>query len=268
MIGLALKLSAAGLGDYWDDADRWIRNHFAEGQLRRAEWAYRAGADGPKMPDATLNPALLGYVNNHSDFMASCDHVPERNLGAFAGFPRANDWGRDIMHCCTGNGTRALYYIWEHILTCNEGKLRVNLLLNRASRWADVDSHIPYTGQVDVKIKQRVDLSVRIPEWVFPDQVRCRVNGQDRALGFAGRYARLGAVQPGDVATVTFPIGERTDKVWIEKAQYTLIRKGNDVVFIDPPGKYCPLYQREHYRESTVRWRKVQRFVSNENIYW
>jgi hypothetical protein len=257
MIGLAVKLSDAGLGDYWDDADRWIRNQFAEGQMRRADWAYRAGAGGPRLPDANFDPVV-----------SSCDHVPERNLGAFAGWPGANDWGWGIMHCCTGNSTRALYYVWEHMLTCNEGKLRVNLLLNRASRWADVHSYIPYAGQVDVKIKQPVDLSVRIPEWVSPAQVHCVVNGQDRSLGFAGRYARLGAVRPGDVATLTFPIGERTDKVWIEKAQYTLVRKGNDVVFIDPPGKSCPLYQRDHYRENAVRWRKVQRFVSNENIYW
>ena len=31
------------MGDYWDDADRWIRNQFAEGQLLRADWAYRIG---------------------------------------------------------------------------------------------------------------------------------------------------------------------------------------------------------------------------------
>ena len=76
MIGLALKLSAAGLGDYWDDADRWIRNQFAEGQLLRADWAYRAGAEGPTMPDVAFDPVV-----------SSCDRVPERNIGAFAGWP-------------------------------------------------------------------------------------------------------------------------------------------------------------------------------------
>ena len=163
MIGLALKLSAAGLGDYWDDADRWIRNQFAEGQLLRADLAYRIGADGPKMPDANFDPVVK-----------CCDRVPERNVGAFAGWPTANDWGWGIMHCCTGNATRTLFYIWEHILTYQQGQLHVNLLLNRASPWADVDSHIPYAGRVDVKIKQSVELFIRIPEWTTPDQVRLR----------------------------------------------------------------------------------------------
>src|ERR1019366_3742764 len=28
MVGMALKMSEFGVADYWDDADRWTRNHF------------------------------------------------------------------------------------------------------------------------------------------------------------------------------------------------------------------------------------------------
>jgi hypothetical protein len=49
------------------------------------------------------------------------------------------------------------------------------------------------------------------------------------------------------VATLTFPIFERTAEVWIEKYAYSLVRKGNEVVSIDPPGVTYPLYQRQHY---------------------
>jgi hypothetical protein len=199
--------------------------------------------------------------------------VAERNLGAFAGWPKANDWyvghGSGIMHCCTGNGTRAIYYLWDHILTHEKGNLRVNLLLNRASPWADVDSHIPYAGQVDVKVKQPVNLSIRIPEWVSPEEVHCRVaDGGTRPISWDGRYAHVGSVKPGDVVTLTFPIAESTEVVYVEKEKYTLIRKGNEVVNIDPPGKYCPLYQRDHYRVNTTRWRKIERFVSKEIIHY
>jgi hypothetical protein len=73
-------------------------------------------------------------------------------------------------------------------------------------------------------------------------------------------------VKPGDVVKLTFPIFERTDKVWIEKREYTVIRKGNDVVSIDPLGVYHPLYRREHYRQSQPRMRKLTRFVSEETL--
>ena len=172
------------------------------------------------------------------------------------------------MHCCTGTGTRAIYYVWENILHCKDGKLKVNLLLNRASPWADVDSFIPYEGRVDVKLKTACELSVRIPEWVSSQQTRCELNGKKHSLSWDGRYAVVGKVDPNDVATLWFPISERTDVVRIMGKDYTLIRKGNDVVHIDPPGKYCPLYQREKYRDNKVHTKTTTRFVASQQIDW
>ncbi len=61
---------------------------------------------------------------------------------------------------------------------------------------------------------------------------------------------------------------DRTDTVSIENGTYRLTRKGNEVVAIDPPGRYCPLYAREHYRQNKTRWREIERFVSQEQLYW
>ena len=47
MIAVALRLSASGAGDCWDDADRWLRNMFAESQLRRTGWVGRVPFAGP-----------------------------------------------------------------------------------------------------------------------------------------------------------------------------------------------------------------------------
>ena len=267
MIGLALKLSAAGLGDYWDDADRWIRNQFAENQLLEADWIYH-------MAEAGMTTTRMRIPASQFDpVVDTVDRVPERNIGAFAGWPSANDWyighGPGIMHCCTGNATRALYYIWEHILSYERGTLKVNLLLNRPSQWADVNSHIPYSGQVDVSIKRACKrLMVRIPEWVLPRQVSCTVNGRPRALQWSDRYCSVEALRAKDTVTVNFPISERKVETNIEKQNYFLTIKGNDVVDIYPRGRFCPLYQRRVYRENTTRWKKVGRFVSPEPVYW
>ena len=267
MIALALKLTEAGAGDYWDDVDRWVRNVFAEGQLTpsRAERMERYASD---LPLSLVDPAC-----------ETTDRVGERNVGAFAG-TRPNDWcvvNRPVVeHCCTSNATRALYFVWEHMLTHEEtqrttgslGKVWVNLLLNRSSPWADVDSYLPYVGQVDITVRKPVELTLRISEWVSPSQSRIQVNGSDRRVDWLGRYAVVADLVPGDVVRMTFPISERTDTVWIEKRTYTLVRKGNDVVAIDPPGRHCPLYQREHYRQNTTSWREAERFVSDEHVHW
>lgn len=173
------------------------------------------------------------------------------------------------MHCCTGNHARAIWYAWHHIHHHQEGTLKVNLLLNRVSPWADVHSYIPYEVQVDVKVKKPVNLQVRIPEWTEPEKTVCKVNGQVRQLKWKDRYAQVGQVKSGGVVVVTFPIEERTVKEKMWGTDFTMIIKGNSVVFIDPPGKYYPFYQRDHYRQNQVRWVKRRQFVADQSaIDW
>ena len=164
-----------------------------------------------------------------------------------------------------------MYYIWEHIIQQDKGQLSVNLLLNRASKWADVHSYIPYEGRVDLRIKQPCEsVRVRVPEWVESNSplVGCKVNGVTRKFNWDGRYVNAGTGKAGETLMVTFPIGERTVKEKMGGEDYTLVIKGNTVVSIDPPGKYGPFYQRASYREDKARWRKVKRFAPEEEIRW
>ena len=56
--------------------------------------------------------------------------------------------------------------------------------------------------------------------------------------------------------------------VRIEGDEYTLVRKGNEVVKIDPPGENFPSYRRDHYRQGSARFKTVKRFVSDVLIVW
>ena len=258
MLALAVKLNEAGAGDYWDDVDRWIRNQFAENQLTKSDWIDR-------IHRPQRGPRPTPYETD--------ERVGERNVGAFAGWSSASDWAiRDgIMHCCTGNGARAIYYVWEHILDHEDGRLRVNLLLNRASPWADVHSYIPYEGRVDMRIKQPCeDVLIRVPAWIQGDspEVVCWVNESVRDSKWQGRYLSLGGANAGDAIAVTFPIEERTVREFVGDAIYTLVIRGNSVVAVDPPGAHGPLYQRAHYREGKTRWRRIERFVPSRQVYW
>ena len=154
------------------------------------------------------------------------------------------------------------------MISYDDGTLKVHLLLNRASKWADIDSHVPYNGQVDVKIKEDVKLELRISEWVSPEDVNCTVDGKDRKLSFDGRYAKVGNVSKGQKVVMTFPISERTEKRSIEGFDYTFVIRGNDVVSVDPPGKYYPMYERGHYRQGETLYTKVNRFVADDDIPW
>jgi hypothetical protein len=257
MIGLAAKLTLAGVGDYWDDMDRWTRNQFAENQLTDAGWI-------DNIPSAQKKPV----ASNESS-----ENVGSRNIGAFAGWASANEWAlhNGIMHCCTGNSTRAIYYIWENIVHAKADELRVNLLLNRASAGADIYSYIPYQGRVQMKMKQAYPrIAIRMPEWVQngSSDVTCTVNNSRHDSNWEGRYIRLGPVKPGDLIDVSFPIATRTSTETIGAGRYTLEIRGNTVVSVDPPGKLGAIYQRAAYKATDAPKRKVRRFVSDKEIAW
>lgn len=264
MLSIAIKLTLAGTGDYWDDADRWTRNHFSESQIVDPSWIYRAASKLPLTPVA---------------FNETADHVPERSVGAFAGWSAPNDFNiydpkdfpHSIQHCCTGNMGRALYYIWEHMVHHDQGELRVNLLLNRASEWADVYSHIPYQGKVEVKVKTPLQtVLVRMPEWVTAKDpgLTALTNGHAVNFHWEGRYLNLGSARPGDTIAVNFPIPRRQTKVRIGGVDYTLDIKGNTVVNIDPPGQNGPFYQRSYYLAERAPVRKVERFIPADPVVW
>ncbi len=266
MIMSALRFCHMGV-DKWDDVDRWLRNQFAECQLTDTNWLEdghmeKADRDAHPLPGAGSDVPKGGTAKR----------VAERAIGSFSGWPSANDFvqgnGWSIMHCCTGNGARALYHAWQSILSVDDGALKVNLLMNRSSQWADVDSHVPYSGQVDIRMKQAMKLSIRLPEWVEPGEEVCDVNGETRPLEHDGRYAVVGDVAAGDVATLSFPIHERTEVLEIERQRYTTVIRGNEVVSIDPPGTNRPLYQRGHYRGGRTLWKSVSTFAPANEIDW
>ena len=258
MIALALRLSDIGAGDYYSDAERWTRNHFAEAQLCDAAWVDEQAQHRPLRPVAENETA---------------NRTAARNVGGFAQGSGGNEFwvkGPDgIVHCCTGNGTRALYYLWRSGVQFNDQILKVNLLLNHASSWADIYSFIPYRGEVHIRLKQDMaSVHIHAPAWIPTEssEVTAEVEGQPVDLKWAGRYLKTTSLSAGQVIKVTFPISERQEEAVMSCKHYELIIRGDTVVDIFPPGQLGPLYQRAHYRQSEPRWLDVTRFVSDEQI--
>jgi hypothetical protein len=188
MVALGIQLSEAGVGDYWDDVDGYVRNHLVEGQF--INLAEMKG----------LNPALS----------AEQEKILERSIGTFAGWGTPVALGTVMMNCCMANGSQALYYPWERTVRYSDGTARVNLLLNRASPWLDVDSYLPYEGRVVLHNKQAERIQVRIPGWVDRQTVRCEVDGKPRPTLFAGNFLLLDTLQANSMITLSFPIREET----------------------------------------------------------
>lgn len=254
MLVLGLKLTKLGVGDYWEDVDRTVRNQFVENQLIRTDWV-----DKVAQKEVTVEP------------WQDSNDAAERSVGSWAGWASAVDFapGRcEVMQCCTGNAARTLYYVWDSILTPEKNRVRVNLLLNRASPQLDVDSYLPYEGKVVLKIKRAPAVAVRIPEWTDRAAVRCDVNGRAQESVLSESYLEIKELQKGDVVTIEFPMRQTMVMREIGGVSYKLTIKGNTVVDIDPKGTIYPLYERQKYRLSEAPLKNVVRFESEETIAW
>ena len=291
MTFLAIKLSDSGVGDYWDDADGYVRNQLAELQITDAEKLRRVVETMPHgrgKNDTTEGP--LDPANE------TTDSVIERNVGVFLSDSthptRIPDHSLLYTICCTGNCTPALYFAWESTVRCKDGAAQVNLLLNRASPWLDLDSYLPYQGKVVIRNKTAKKLSVRIPRWVDTKAVRSRINGRAASPFWAGRYLVFDALKPKDVVTITFPMVETTEtytlkwyqaEFWKESTnpgntwqpakeptRYTCRFRGNTLVDISPrdSGLGYPLYLRDDLNGTKAPIKQVKRYVSPVTLAW
>ena len=265
MVWLALYLTEAGLGDYWDDVDRWVRNVYANGQLCDVSLFDR-------IPESYYNsePDNHQYRDDHD--------IRERSVGSFFGWMRANEamttnqtpegpklQESSIMHCCTANGARTLYCVWDKMVTQTDGLVKVNLLLNCASQWLDVDSYLPVEGKVVLHIKDAPTVAVRIPEWCDPNDVHVSVGDRDRRTLIDGRYVQVGWLNRGDQVTLKFPVPERVVHRVLGEIPYKLVIRGSDVVSIDPKGVAYPLYE----NTPTGKLVKKTRFVpETKQVIW
>jgi hypothetical protein len=294
MTSLAVRLSDAGVGDYWEDVDQYARNHLAEMQILDPAPIAAIAAASPVAP-----------VRSWED----PDRFVERTLGCLcddALHPTVTTPG--IMMCCTYNGLIGYYHAWESIVRARGGTAQVNLLLNRASPWLDVDSHLPYEGTVVLRNKTARTIAVRMPRWVDLAGVGCAVDGRRVEPGLLGRHLVFEGVRPGVEVRLEFPVLESTATYtvgwtgiqvpgWTEVTRLldqdkppqpfeyqvsaapravtapprpvvTIRFRGNDVVDISPreTGPGYPLYRREHQRSGPAPMRKVTRVVPDKVI--
>jgi hypothetical protein len=259
LVALAIRLTDAGLGDYWDDVDAIVRNHLVEGQLVDAAALQRVA-------EASAGKELPAFRPGQ----ASRDRVIERSLGIYAGLSTPAGIPRPwSMLCCTGNGTQGLYYAWEAAVREEGDTAQVNLLVNRAAALLDVDSWLPYEGRVVVHNKGARRIAVRIPCWVERRSLRADVQGRPVRLDWLGNFLVLDGLTPGDAVSFGFPVPQSTERYTINANSeaenvYTCAFRGSTCVEVSPrdesPDAY-PLYRRDLLRGDRAPMKSIERFV-------
>jgi len=263
LIGLAVKLSDAGVGDYWEDVDHYIRNQGIEMQFTSEDIDYLK-----KLGEGKLPPP--------EDFSVTTEGVYKATIGAYCSNVIWNQstW----IECCSSHGNMGLFYAWDGTLRYEDGVARINLLLNRDSPWMDIDSYLPFEGKVVITNKKAKDVFVRIPLWVNMSEVKCTVGKNDMSNNWFGNYLRFRNLKETDILTIRFPMVEKTETWNVmfavgepQKQLHTIRFRGNTVVELKPPLQPgSPLYQRRvaKYKATTAPTKKVIRNTSPIVLKW
>ena len=282
MVALGVRLTDAGVADYWDDVDQLARNQLIEGQLADKGLLEEVSEAGPERPAGSqwwwnYGKGPYRRLKIHPKQEAN-ENVIERSLGVYTGYSTPTvlpeTW---VMQCCTGNGTQGLYYAWEGAVRCQDGRAQVNLLLNRASRWLDVDSYLPYEGKVIIRNKTASSIAVRIPGWVPRRDLRTRVNNVDRQTAWVGNHTLFNDLKPEDSLLLEFPVIQRSaeytawSRIFPKQQTYHCDFRGNTLVDISPredsPGCY-PLYRRDELRNGgPAPMKKITRFAAGKELH-
>ena len=94
------------------------------------------------------------------------------------------------------------------------------------------------------------------------------MSNDSHRLEFDGRYGNIGTVKKSDKVSLLFPISERNEKLYPQKERYDVVIRGNEIVDIDPPGRYHPIYLRNNNRVNEIRWFKINLFVADKVVPW
>lgn len=233
LLEIAITLTEAKLGNYWDDIDRFARNQLLEQQLRNVQQAVPQNGHGE--PDATVSAIITGAFDSAA--------FPNSLIGDLHGV---------VEGCCTPAGARACLMVWDRIVTRDADGVHVNLSFSRDTPWARIISSEPYGGELRLEIQQAAPFFVRVPTWAKRESVRLTIDGEDRALEWRGDSLVLGDARPGQSFVVTYSQIEREVKDTIAGSDYLTRWKGGTVTSITPTGERYPTYQRSDLATSEM----------------
>jgi len=235
MVEIACWLAKGGYPEYWDHAERFVRNSIQQAQF-------------------FITPQYMNlYRKLHPDKADEGIAMMRELEGGFVGILSPNDWTwrpneMDMMGCCTASACRAIYAVWKNIITESPEGVFVNLSFNADRTQAKVISFLPSKGQLTVLAKKDGDFFLRPPAWAPRDKVRVLRNGKSVPVQWQKQksYVKFSGVKKDEKLSITYPMLSFTQKISVgmdeNERSFTVRWLGNTVVDIEPKGKYLPIF--------------------------
>lgn len=238
MMECAIWLAKSGYPQYWEIAERILRNQLVENQITSLDMLIKARErNGISTTDKKL---LLPFV------------------GGFAGWSEPNDLLSKVMHnwdlylCCCAQGIRGCFNAWTQATERLGDTTHVNLLINYMDDQLRVCSWVPDEGKITVSCSYATRLQVRIPPWIDLATLQGSVGCRAVPVAIVEGYLSV-SLQAGEELDLRFNMEEKETQEPMLDTVYLVKWKGNSVQAISPAGTWIPLYNwRSEVKSSMV----------------
>ena len=225
MVGMAVALTDAGLGDYWDDVEMVARNGLICAQATDLDELNRVSEEGKHRPrDADWGGHFdTRFRKNNKGVLPGQEiheRAMERTVGAFGHVWGARYQIPQMMSCCVANCSQGLYFAWEGIVRRDGDGAAVNMWLNRRSPWVDVWSWLPHEGKLMVQNKGVRRIAVRAPSWAHRRHIRCTLNGTEVRPDWIGNRMIFSGLKGNEQLVVETPVE-------LDRGEYTMVNLNN-----------------------------------------
>ena len=242
VLQLAIALAESANPAYWDDVERFARNHLLASQFPDdLTFLPPAARDTPgaralagSFGSATLPKSLLGHLYTGGEPI--------------------------IEGCCTGSGARALHLVWEHAVTDRAGELWVHLGFSGARPAAEIVGYEPYEGRREVRVHTPRHVFVRLPGHVRREEVQLWIDGKRRDVRWVGGYVDAGLLDAGQIAALRYPLAGRSERGEVNREEQVVDWKGDTVLEVRPAGSAPVPYRRAHLARARLVWQPAPRY--------
>ena len=219
----ALLLGRSGHPEYFQEAERMIRNGLLAAQVVTTDW----------IPQSSLADTRdYAYAR-----------IRDRARGAFAfTLPNAyHSYNTDLM----GGALQSLAEAYQASVVKEESGVWVNLLFSTDTPWLRVRSEVPRSGSLHLEMLQEERVKVRLPDWIPPKTVQVVRAGSPVDPRPDGNTLDLGPLAKGAKVTVTFDQPRRRTR---ERAPgfpdpFEVEWRGDTIVALQPrPSRTIALY--------------------------
>ncbi len=248
MISTATLIAQGGHSEYFDYAERYLRNYISNLQFivtPAFESYYRAR--NKSAGETQLENGLTELRKFQGGVIggSGLNDFENQLLGGVSGF--------EMFGCCAPEGMRAIYTAWLNTIDhygqspLGPAGVYVNLSFDRDSKWGRVVSFMPEAGRLTVKAAVKDVFFLRPPRWAPREQVHAFLGTQAVPANWSGEYVRFDALA-GDELTITYPLVEfdhEVEGLWTNTAPQLRVGfhwLGNMVVSATPAAKETPLF--------------------------